>query len=124
MVKPDRYMPCRALRGRSGATGQGGSSGAGILDGIGFRGRFGRDGGLASLQVERQSCEVGRVQAADPPSLAEGSGADPCQFLAGFGAKLGDERVIEVGRKRLVFEPTEPLDLLGLTLNVPAVLRL
>src|SRR5690606_5754404 len=58
----------------------------------------GRLGGAAPLEVDEQRGDVGRVDAADAPGLAEGAGADPAELLTGLEPELGDGRVVEVRR--------------------------
>src|SRR4051794_3930240 len=77
-----------------------------------------------TFQVDKQGGDVRRVDAADPPGLAERTRADPGELLAGLGAELGDGGEVEVGRQRLVLQPAEPLDLLRLAVDVAAVLGL
>ena len=47
---------------------------------------------VAPFQIDEQGGDIGRVDAADPPGLAERSGADLAELFAGLGAKLGDRR--------------------------------
>ena len=44
-------------------------------------------------------------------------------FFAGLGAELGDRPIIEVARKRLVFQSPKSFDLLELAIDVAGVLR-
>ena len=77
--------------------------------------------GASFLEVDEDGGEVGRVDAADAAGLADAARLDLLKFLAGFEAKLGDGRVVEVGREQLVFLAAVAFDLLGLPLDVAAV---
>src|SRR3954462_3214858 len=76
------------------------------------------------FQVNEERGNVGWVHSADPARLAERTGADLSQLLAGLGAKLADGGIVEVRWKRLLLQAAESFHLLGLTSDVAAVLRL
>lgn len=67
-----------------------------------------------ALQVNEQGGDIRGVDPADPTRLAERAGPDSPELFPGLGAKLGDRVVVEVGRKRLVFQPSESFHLVGL----------
>ena len=73
--------------------------------------------------MDEQRGDIGRVDPADPPGLAEGARADPVELLAGLDSELRDPQVIEFARQGLFLQPAEPLDLIGLAVDVAAVFR-